>query len=89
MKYPLARPMMRRPAYNAPMFSVVIIMMFAMKHVTHAEARQIRRPNRCDGTPAVAELMKAPSVISEEMSCCLSVVIFQPVGALGARYPKI
>jgi hypothetical protein len=54
-------------------------MMFAAKHVIHAPARQTRRPKRVDGTPAVAELMKAPSVISEEMSCCRVVSMFHPV----------
>jgi hypothetical protein len=71
------------------MFSVAIIMMLATKQVIQAATRHMRRPNRVDGTPAVAELMKAPSVMSEEMSCCLSVLMFHPVGVLSVRYPKI
>jgi hypothetical protein len=85
MKYPFARPMMKRPAYSAPMLSVVIMMILAMKHTMQARARQCRRPKRVAGRPAVAELMKAPRVMSEEMSCWRSVVRFQPVGVLGAR----
>jgi hypothetical protein len=88
MKYPLARPMMKRPAYSAPIFSVDIMMMFATKQVTQASARQARRPKRVEGTPAVAELINAPSVMREEMSCCLSVVMFHPVGDFGAGYPN-
>jgi hypothetical protein len=70
------------------MFSVVIIMMFATKQVTHARARHARRPKRVEGIPAVAELMNAPSVIRDEMSCWRSVVMFHPVGLFGERYPK-
>lgn len=67
------------------MFSVVIMMMFAMKQTTQARARQYRRPKRVEGMPAVAELMNAPSVMSDEMSCWRSVWMFHPVGVLGAR----
>jgi hypothetical protein len=55
-------------------------MMFAAKHVIHAPARQTRRPKRVDGTPAVAELMKAPSVISEEMSFCFGGAVAENLG---------
>jgi hypothetical protein len=81
--------MTKRPAYSAPMLSVVIMMIFATKQVTHAMARHMRRPKRAEGIPALAELMNAPSVMREEMSCCLSVVIFHPVGVPGERKPKI
>lgn len=88
MKYPFANPMMKRPAYSAPILSVVIMMMLAAKHVTQAMARHMRRPKRAEGTPADAELMKAPSVIKEEMSCWRSVVMFHPVTVLFVGYPK-
>lgn len=65
------------------------MMMLAMKQVTQAATKHIRRPMRVDGTPAVAELTKAPSVMRDEINCCLSVVMFHPVIVLVVWYPKI
>jgi hypothetical protein len=74
--------MINRPAYSAPMFSVAIIIMLAAKQQTQAATRHIRRPKRVEGIPAVAELMNAPSVMSEDMSCWRSVSMFHPDGVL-------
>lgn len=89
MKYPFANPMTRRPTYSAPMCVVVIMMMLATQQVIQAIQRQALRPSLLATRPAVPELMNAPRVMSEEINCCLSVAIFQPVGEAGVRYPYI
>lgn len=55
------------------------MMMFETQHRTEASHRQSRLPSLTAVKPAVPELMKAPSVINDEINCCRSVDIFQPI----------
>ena len=81
--------MRKRPAYSAPMSSVAIIITFETQHSTEASQRQSLLPSLAAVKPAVPELMKAPSVINDEINCCRSVDIFQPILAtlVSTLYP--
>lgn len=84
---PLARPRTRRPTYIAPIFVLVIMIILATQQMTLADQMLAFRPMNDAIGPAPQELIKAPSVINDEMSCCRTVDIFQPRG-VGALYPK-
>lgn len=81
--------MMKRPAYRAPMCSVAIIMTLATQQPRQASQRHCLRLRYVATMPAVPELMKAPRVMSDEMSCWRSVSRFQPRAVWGASWPKI
>lgn len=74
--------MRKRPAYNAPISSVAIMMMFETQHRSDASHRQALLPSLAAVKPAVPELMKAPSVIRDDINCWRSVDIFQPILAI-------
>jgi hypothetical protein len=88
IKQPLARPLMNRPAYNGPILSVAIMMMLEIQHSVQASHRHCLRPSLMAMNPAPPELMNAPSVMSEEISCWRSVLMFHPIGVFGALKPK-
>ena len=69
------------------MLVVVIITTFETTHRRHAIHRHTLRPSFAAGTPAEPELMKAPRVMREEMSCWRVVEMFQPIGAVGSSWP--
>ncbi len=71
------------------MFSVVIIITFATQQNRQAIQRHCLRLTYFATKPAVPELMKAPSVMSDEISCCRSVSRFHPRAVWGASWPKI
>jgi len=85
---PLAKPMIKRAAYKAPMLSVVCITTVAKTHSTHPAQRDVLRPKNEAVKPAVADVTKAPSVINDWISCCRSEVMFHPVGLCWSAYPK-
>jgi hypothetical protein len=66
------------------MFSVAIIITLAMQQNRQASQRHCRRLIYVAVKPAVPELMKAPSVMSDEMSCWRVVSMFHPSGVWGA-----
>lgn len=88
IKQPLARPLMNRPAYNGPILSVAIMMMLEIQHSAQASHKHCLRPSLMAMNPAPPELMNAPSVMSEEISCWRSVLMFHPIGDFGALKPK-
>lgn len=69
------------------MCSVAIIMMLAMQQPKQAIQRHCLRLTYVATIPAVPELMKAPRVMREEMSCCRTVSRFHPRGVPGASWP--
>lgn len=79
---PLAMPISKRPTYKAAMLVVVIMITFDTIHTTLAVHRVVLRDMTPAMGPAMEELRKAPSVMSEEMSCCRSVEMFHPPGTL-------
>lgn len=87
MKYPFASPFISLPAYSAPMLVVVIMTTLETTQRRHAIHRHTLRPSLAAGRPADPELMKAPSVMREEMSCWRVVEMFQPIGAVGSSWP--
>lgn len=72
MYQPLARPMRRRPAYNPAKLVVVIMTILATQQSAEASQRQCLRTNLVAKIPADDELRNAPSVMSDEISCCRS-----------------
>lgn len=71
------------------MFVEAIMMVFEATQSRAAVQMLALRPITEAMGPAKQELTKAPRVIKDEMSCCRSVEMFQPVNVSGARYPKI
>lgn len=72
MYHPFAIPISNLPAYNPARFVVVIMTMFDTQQRSDAIHKHCLRPNLVAKIPADAELRNAPSVMSEEMSCCRS-----------------
>jgi hypothetical protein len=70
------------------MLVVAIIMAVETTQRRHASQRHALRPSLAAMKPAVAELMNAPRVISDEMSCWRSGWMFQPEGDFGDLNPK-
>ena len=66
---------------------VVIMMMLETTQTMLASHRHDLLPSFFAATPAAPELRNAPSVMSEEISCCLTVDMFHPIAVSGARYP--
>lgn len=62
------------------MFVLVIIITLATQQIPLADKIHAFRPINDAMGPAAEELIKAPSIISDEMSCCRSVDMFQPRG---------
>ena len=48
----------------------------------------VLRPMMMAVIPALAAVMNAPKVMSDEMSCWRSDVMFHPMGVFGSGYPK-
>jgi hypothetical protein len=88
MYHPFARPIRRRPAYKPARLVVVIMTTFEMQHSADASQRHCLRPSFVAKIPADEELRKAPSVMSDEMSCCRSGEMLYPVGETGSLWPK-
>lgn len=66
------------------MLVVVIMIMFAIAHNNAAAQMLPLRPTTVAIGPAREELTNAPNVMSEEINCCLLVVMFHPVARLGS-----
>lgn len=79
MKYPLARPMRRRPAYRAPIEVVAIMMTFEAQHKMQASHRHCLLPSFAAAKPAPPEETNAPRVMRDEINCCRSGAMFQPL----------
>jgi hypothetical protein len=58
------------------------------KTIMHAIQRDILRPKTRAVKPAVDDEIKAPRVIRDEISCCLSAERLYPSGVSGAGSPK-
>jgi hypothetical protein len=72
MYHPFAIPISNLPAYKPARFVVAIMTTFDMQQRIDAIHKHCLRPIFVAKIPADAELTNAPSVISEEMSCCRS-----------------
>ncbi len=85
---PLANPMINLAAYRTPMLVVTCIITVATMEATQAIQSDILRPYSIAPKPAVHEVTKAPSVISDEMSCCRSDEMLYPIGLVGSSLPN-
>jgi hypothetical protein len=83
MYQPFARPIRKRPAYSPPMLVVVIMITFEAQHKMQAIQRHCLRPSHVAKIPALEELMNAPSVMREDISCCRPGEMFHPMGLAG------
>lgn len=61
------------------MLVVAIMMTVDAQQSTDASHRHVFRPSLAAVKPAVAELMKAPRVISDDINCWRVVEMFQPI----------
>ncbi len=82
MNSPLAKPIRSLPAYSPPIDVVAIMITLETQQSALANQIDILRPIICATGPAVEELAKAPSVMSDDMSCWRSVAMFHPRGVL-------
>jgi hypothetical protein len=80
--------MMSRPAYKPPIAVVACITAVDTKTPTQAIHSDIFRPKYFAVNPAVDDDINAPKIISEDMSCCRSGLMFQPNGVKGAFSPN-